>query len=37
MAATGGIVGINRKARKDIGAVALELWLAANPVPTEDD
>lgn len=30
-------LGINRKARKDIGAVALELWLAANPVHTEDD
>ncbi|WP_162625260.1 hypothetical protein [Mycolicibacterium llatzerense] len=29
-------LGTNRKARKDIGAAALELWLAANPVPTAD-
>ncbi|MCC9179418.1 hypothetical protein [Mycolicibacterium mageritense] len=30
-------LGLNRKARKDIGAAALDLWLAANPVPTADD
>ena len=30
-------LGFNRKARKDIGAAALDLWLAANPVPTADD
>ncbi|WP_185976156.1 hypothetical protein [Mycolicibacterium sp. 018/SC-01/001] len=28
---------ITGKARKEIGAAALELWLAANPVPTGDD
>lgn len=30
-------LGINRKARKEIGAAAVELWLAANPAPTADD
>lgn len=30
-------LGLNRKARKEIGAAAVELWLAANPAPTAED
>lgn len=29
-------LGLDRKARKEVGADALELWLAANPAPAAD-